>query len=333
MRVRALRQLESDLGVKPFDILNLALTRSDREFSPDLKAVHRIGTDIPQVLLRIHSTPLCPECLKEGMYIRQRWELTPYQVCHLHQCTLLFRCPECGRSCDYKHSESITHCECGFDFRTASSDPADDNALLLARWVLGESVLNDAFDILNSSQRLGFYLWFARRYGDADINLDTFVDYLSNWPNSVLNEMKHIAEKSDLVRINPWTKSSFQEVFGSLLKECRRLPDTEFENNIVLSALFSALVSIVGDASNKAKHGDIGDILLSSLETSALLSCSTDKVYQLYELGEIKLATRVPLHTKLPVHQPAFTLRSVIETRLASNHHVGQQAISQRASL
>lgn len=319
MRVRAIRQLEFDLALPPFQILRLALTHSNADFSPDLRGVHRLGVDYPQAMLRKHHTPVCPQCLAQAGYIRQSWQFIPYQSCHIHHCDLLAKCPECQRSIDYQHSENITYCDCGYPFSQAQTVVSDDAKQTVARWLSGCDVplLHSSADTLSISERYGFLLWYVQRYGDEDdLSLAVFVEFCRDWQQTLLAETEAMAIDCDVKRVRSWRETRFEEVFGTLLKGCSKLPNKGLGNNIVLATVVRALAQVVSKPS-RSKSGDIGDILLNLLEASAILSCSTEEVYRLYQHGEIKAAVRPKIHTKLASYQSAFTLCSVIETKVA----------------
>ena len=83
----------------------------------------------------------------------------------------------------------------------------------------------------------------------------------------------------------------------------------------MLAQVLAYFTKLMATVPSSAK-GNIGDVLLSPIEASTLLSCTTDEVYRLYEFGEIKAAIRPRMHTKIASHESAFTLRSAIETKL-----------------
>ncbi|USD58998.1 TniQ family protein [Vibrio sp. SCSIO 43140] len=318
MRVRVLIQLEKRLKVNNYGVLRLALNHSKSGFSPDYKAVHRFGIDYPFAFLRKRFTPVCPLCLAEEPYIRQSWHFVPIQACEKHKCELIDRCPECKSLLEYQNTESITHCECGFDLRESEVKAAPNAELMTAKWLSGENSLEAGLmsKAMTISERFGVLLWYLNRYGDTDdISFDSFVDYCSAWPSSLEQELDSLVEKADVIRIKDWRKVFFSEAFGSVLKDCRHLPSRELSKNVVLTEMLNKLSKLVADNPASSK-GNIADVLLSPLEASTLLSCTTDEVYRLYEFGEIKAAIRPRMHTKIASHESAFTLRSIVETKL-----------------
>lgn len=321
MRVRVLIHLENQLKLNNFGVFRLALTHSKSQFSPDFKAVHRFGVDYPFAFLRKRFTPVCPLCLGDAPYIRQRWHFIPHQACELHGCKLIHRCPECDALLEYQSIESITQCECGFNLLESSTEPAASSDLLTARWLSGESlevvtVVGPMSKATTTSDRYGLLFWYINRYGELeDISFDAFVEYCATWPKPLHQDLDALTQKAELTRIKPWKQVFFSEAFGALLKECRHLPSRQLNKNNVLVEVLHYFTRLVADYPSSTK-GNIADVLLSPLEASTLLSCTTDEVYRLYEFGEIKAAIRPRMHTKIASHESAFTLRSVVETKL-----------------
>jgi hypothetical protein len=318
MRVRVIKHLETELQLPRFQILRLALTSSNTTFSPDLKAVHRSGFDYPRIMLRKQNIPVCPECLAEDSYMRQQWHLIPYQACHIHQCELLHKCPECNRSIDYLDDEIIGGCICGYSYVEAQTKDSCDTDLLISKWLIDQKqTLPNLPNSMSISERYGFLLWYTNRYVKNDeSNLEGFVEYCRLWQSQIDVELKQLLMDGDLKRIKPWQKTYFEEIFGTLLKDCRRLPHRELGRNVALRAILLGLSDLI-DNNRASKSGGIGDVLLSVLDASTLMSCSTDEVYKLYETGEIKASIRPPIHTKLGTYQSVFTLKSIIETKMA----------------
>ncbi|EGQ8441755.1 hypothetical protein GTW15_01905 [Vibrio cholerae] len=318
MRVRVLIHLENQLKLNNFGALRLALSHSKAQFSPEYKAVHRFEADYPFVFLAKRFTPICPLCISEAPYIRQQWQFLSQQACERHGCKLVHHCPECQSRLEYQTTESISQCECGFELRNSPVEDAPVAALLVARWLSG----NDSKPLgllkaeMTLSERYGFLLWYVNRYGDIEsISFESFVEYCSCWPRVLKEELDELVNKADLIRIKDWKKTFFNEVFGALLKDCRQLPSRQLERNSVLTQVLAYFTNLMAAIPSSSK-GNVSDVLLSPLEASTLLSCTTDEVYRLYEFGEIKAAIRPRMHTKIASHESAFTLRSVIETKL-----------------
>ncbi|MHA2731971.1 TniQ family protein [Vibrio campbellii] len=318
MRARVLIDLERRIKLNDFGVLRLALMHSKANFSPKFKAVHRFGVDYPFSFLRKRFTPICPMCLGDAQYIRQNWQFIPVQSCAEHGCKLLHQCPECGCRLEYQNSERIQYCECGSNLAEAEAKVSFESELMVARWLAGKSPMEEGVmsKDMTTSERYGFLLWYVNRYGDLeDIGFHSFVKYCAEWPKPLHHELDKLVDNADVIRVKQWRKVFFREVFGELLKECRELPSRQLSKNIVLVEILHYLTRLVADSSSSPK-GNIADVLLSPFEASTLLSCSTDEVYRLYNFGEIQAAFRPKIHTKLARHEPVFTLRGMIETKL-----------------
>lgn len=320
MRVRVLIDLEKRLKFSDFGVLRLSLTHSKASFSPDYKAVNRFGADYPQAFLRKNFTPVCPKCLDEAAYIRQLWHFIPYQVCHKHHSQLAQRCPECGKLLNYQSSELIEHCECGFSLLNGESEKESGSTLFVAQWLAGEKPLASGLmsQDLTQSSRFGFLLWYINRYGEfADISFNDFVECCKTWPNKLYADLDSTVHKADILRIQPWNKTYFSEVFGDLLKDSRSLPSRDLGKNPVLQSVFLYFRTLIAN-NPKAKSANIGDVLLSPLEASTLLSCTTEEIYRLYQFGQLKAHLMPKLQSKIENHHSVFTLRSIIELKLSS---------------
>ncbi|MGF1728468.1 TniQ family protein [Photobacterium kasasachensis] len=318
MRVRVLIHLEKQLKLNNFGVLRLPLAHSKSQFSPNYKALNRSGVDYPHAFIRQRFTPICPQCLDEKPYIRQQWHFIPHQACHIHGCRLIHHCPECASRLEYQTTESIEHCECGYRLTESVANSASEAERLTARWLMGEKFEHRGVmaQDMTRSARYGFLLWYVNRYGESEnISFDAFVESCASWPEVFHRDLDCIAEHGDVVRLKTWRRTFFNEAFGSLLNDCRYLPSRQLDKNIVLRAALSFFTKLVANNPSNVK-GNIGDILLSPLEVSTLLSCTTDEVYRLYEFGEIKAAIHPRMHTKIASHQSAFTLRSIIEIKL-----------------
>lgn len=320
MRVRVLIDLEKRLKFNDSGVLRLSLAHSKASFSPDYKAVNRYGADYPQAFLRKNFTPVCLKCLDEAPYVRQLWHFIPYQVCHKHHSQLVQRCPECGKLLDYQSSELIEQCGCGFALFNGESEMESGSTLIVAQWLAGEKSGESGLmsQDLTQSSRFGFLLWYINRYGEFDdISFDNFVECCKTWPNKLYADLDAIVQKADVVRIQPWNKTYFNEVFGDLLKECRSLPSRDLSKNPVLQSAVLFFRTLITN-NPKVKSANIGDVLLSPLEASTLLSCSTEEIYRLYQFGQLKAQFTPKLHTKIENHHSVFTLRSIIELKLSS---------------
>lgn len=74
----------------------------------------------------------CPECLREGFYLRRHWHLAFFCCCPAHQRELIDACPHCGIGLDFSgclladplsEEGANHHCQkCGFDMTEAQRD-------------------------------------------------------------------------------------------------------------------------------------------------------------------------------------------------------------------
>lgn len=318
MRLRVLLDLENQLKLGKFQLLQIALSHSKATFSPDYRAVHRQGIDYPLLFIRHQSTPVCPQCLAEAPYIRQQWHLLPFKACPKHHCKLVERCPECGKLLNYQSAESIAHCECGFSLAKSTPVKAELSKLKAAQWLNGE-VIEEAGVMglpLTISARFGFLLWYLGQLDVSEISFEHFLTYCSTWPQQFDAELEKRIKHADATRVNNWNKLFFSEVFGSLLKNSQQLPHSQLSQNIALAQILQYLTRLVSQHP-RSKHANIGDILLSSLEASAILGCSTKEVARLYQFGELKAQVTLKLRHNLSKYDSVFFLRDVIELRLA----------------
>lgn len=324
-RVRALRLLDN-LADTQLPLLQLALLGSSTRFCFSHSSVFRQGTHIPLCFVRKNGVPICPECLKENAYIPQVWHLTPYTVCHKHQLDLIDTCPSCGVLIDYCTSESITECECGFDLRNAATSKAGKPRNGLSGLVVGEldSLNDNVLRQCNQSTRFGALLWYHLEFvgqlePDNTVSVDGLcnaIEFFNQWPKSLHSAMNKRLDVWDSVRYTEYNHTPFRKVFGDVLLHASGLPSRQLSENFVLRELVGYLSNLI-EQNPKTKKANVGDILLTLAETSALLSTSYEQVDRLYQEGFLKLAYRPHQQTTIPPHKPAFRLRNVIELGIA----------------
>jgi hypothetical protein len=102
------------------------------------------GRGVARSQIRLKYPKVCARCLQESAHCRTAWEFAALTVCLAHRCKLLDQCPNCKLRLTWTRS-SVTHCPCGFDFRTAETSKLEETdlqlAFLLARhWKLPASV-------------------------------------------------------------------------------------------------------------------------------------------------------------------------------------------------
>jgi hypothetical protein len=323
LRVRALQLFAQLTDLDPARLLQLALMHSGLHFGSGHACVHRAGVDIPLGFIRTGPIPVCPACLRESAYIRQHWHYSPYLACHQHGCQLLHLCPSCGEALDYQRSESFTHCRCGFDLRTAITQPAGAAAQQLSTLICGarfEST-NPLLSSEHPSLMFGALYWYWLRNKTADAGkpecstLTTAIDYFSAWPANFHHELQQMAQKALQTQTRLLNHTAFREVFGSLLTNCRQLPTRDSHRNFILHGLLDYLTELVC-ANPKTRVANLADIQLSAIEAAALLGTSVEQVFRLLQDGYLTPAHR-RIHGGLKPHEPLFHLRHVIECRQA----------------
>ena len=79
-----------------------------------------MGHNITIYALTMTKPKICPQCLRQGNYIRAMWDLSLVTCCPVHKCMLVDTCPQCGRKLSW-HRNKVSGCvddiNCGFDFR------------------------------------------------------------------------------------------------------------------------------------------------------------------------------------------------------------------------
>ncbi len=232
---------------------------------------------------------------------------------------MIHHCPECKSRLEIsKVLESISQCECGYELRNSPVEDALEAEVLVSQWLSG----NDSKPLgllkaeMTLSERYGFLLCIKITMGVIDdLSFESFIEYCGAWPTSLWQDLDALKEKAELVRVKSWKKVLSMKPLALCLKIAVTYSSRQLSHNIVLTQVLAYYTLLMVIVPSSAK-GNIGDVSLSPLEASTLLFCTTDEVYRLYEFGEIKAAIRPRIHTKIASHESAFTLRSVIETKL-----------------
>lgn len=120
----------------------------------------------------------------------------------------------------------------------------------------------------------------------------------------------------------PLNHTDFVDVFGSVVVDCRQIPIRNTEQNFILRSLIGFLTDLV-TRNPQSRVANVGDLLLSLLDTAVLLSTSVEQVRRLHHEGFLPLAFKPPSRNPVSPHRAAFHLRHVIELRLAhmQSHH------------
>ncbi|GIU51747.1 hypothetical protein TUM4438_42480 [Shewanella sairae] len=325
-RMRALNLLESLLDLPRHELHKLALLRSNRTFVGGMSAVHRNGVDIPLSFIRyadedgIEAMPVCPQCLKEEPYIRQAWHIRPVEACAKHECELLHHCPECQQPINYIENESITHCACGFEFALASSEKADNQAVLLSRSLFeGDALSNNPLLFMGTSvtQRFAALLWYQKRHAkNTECMAHGALAYFENWPSSFYRELDAVTTGAEARLIDLFNRTSFRSVYGELILQSQCVQPEDKEPHFIYLALMDYLSKLV-ESHPKSKKPNVADMLVSVAEAAALLSTTHEQVYRLYQDGVLTAGMRQKIQTRIDPHIGVFYLRQVIEYKVS----------------
>lgn len=76
-----------------------------------------------KAFLRSQCSPVCPQCLIDEGVAQEAWSHLLVTACHEHQTELLSQCPQCAEPISLTR-RVLMHCDCGYDYRHAISEPA-----------------------------------------------------------------------------------------------------------------------------------------------------------------------------------------------------------------
>lgn len=79
---------------------------------------------------------VCPRCLEQNGHCRALWDIRLVTVCPDHDCALLDSCPGCRQPITWAR-RNVAACDCGCDWRTVASVPADPQVSELAAVIHG----------------------------------------------------------------------------------------------------------------------------------------------------------------------------------------------------
>lgn len=89
---------------------------------------------VPRYTLRLRRPKLCPSCLRESNYHRRIWDLAPVTACPVHKCLLVDVCPQCASAIRWNRN-TLSVCDCGYDWRTAPIRKVGERSLSLTRQI------------------------------------------------------------------------------------------------------------------------------------------------------------------------------------------------------
>ncbi|QYJ75324.1 TniQ family protein [Shewanella sp. FJAT-52076] len=321
-RMRALRLIETLLGLPHNELHKLALLRSSRLFLGSMVAVHRNGIDVPLSFIRYsadhgaEAVPICPQCLAENAYIRQTWHLKPVIACAKHKCELLHHCPECHSKINYLDNESITHCPCGFEFATAASIKAKNEAVSVARNLFADasSPKHDAiFSSASATHRLAALAWYQKSHNkDMQAVVMEVEGYFGSWPKQFHDWLDEMTKGAEFRLIDLFNHTAFRSIYGDLILRCQCLIPEDKTPHFIHQALVEYLCNLVA-AHPKSKKANVADLLISVSEAAVLLSATHEQVYRLYQDGILTSGLRQKLHRRIEPDVGVFYLRQVIE--------------------
>jgi hypothetical protein len=237
---------------------------------------------------------------------------------------LIDTCPKCASNINYLESEQLDRCSCGFEFKSAGVEKANDAHLKLSSVVIG----NDSLTVseLNTEPPIsicnGALLWYYLRKGSKLTEnhvielsgLDGALEYFSNWPRNFDNELELMAEQAEQRLVKEFNKTVFSHIFGDVLSVAKFPAVDESAPNFMFKRVLDFLTQLV-DTNLSSKTANVADLLLTVDDVATILSTSHEQVYRLYQEGYLTLQYRPKLHTKLNSQIGAFNLRQVLEFR------------------
>ena len=78
-------------------------------------------------LIRPLRPQICSRCMAEDRYCRLTWDLQFACACHVHNCSLIDRCPQCSRYLQWMRP-FLQHCNCGLSWTQVEPDEQASSA-------------------------------------------------------------------------------------------------------------------------------------------------------------------------------------------------------------
>lgn len=307
------------------DVLKSLVYRSENVFSKSSTTLLCSSIEVPAVLYRSDTVPICPLCLSEQGYIRQIWHIKPYLICHKHKIALISSCPSCGEPISYLRDESIIHCSCGLNLSNIGSTTINSNAFLLSL----SSMIYNAFtnsnssdlcerDILPSSNIhtiFGLIVFFdhfvsgnCKEQDDIGRISDDFIRFMEDWPCSFHNHLDSLFSKRLKYLLKSVNKSGFSDIFGELFHEIQNIPDNTFQNNLVLKETYFFLQKKIEEERKAKIREKLANLLLTKQEAALLLGTDTDQISKLTAEGYLTAAQK-----RLEAYVPIYPLGEVFD--------------------
>ncbi len=86
------------------------------------RKIKAYGSILDYEWLEREKIKICPSCFANNDYYHKHWSLWCYTSCHLHQCLLVDRCPQCQSVWKWDDLKNDWKCKCGWNF---SETPID----------------------------------------------------------------------------------------------------------------------------------------------------------------------------------------------------------------
>ncbi|WP_413113976.1 TniQ family protein [Thaumasiovibrio sp. DFM-14] len=291
--IHALSQLTFN---EPVSLQKLLINRAEGKFSPNTSALIRHDEVLPRSLLRTQPL-LCPACINEFGYARYQWHFKGYEVCHIHNQTLVSNCQDCGATFDYtQHCLTSTCPNCS---STLCPLPADTSSQSISSWLAGENI--PPLPNVGKSYRWGLVHWWLHR--NSTLSSVAFYDYWQEWPQSFHRELESdIEERFDLAP-NESDQLTAKYVLGDYLFNSILLPSKDLQNNLLLKEIIAYL-----DEHLWEQNGKLANLKVSALDICLFLGTSREQVAALYEQGLLSPSELYKPSTPPKVTAPAFIL-------------------------
>lgn len=105
---------EKSIGLTP-NTLSPMVYATDRTWKRP-SHVRYLGMQVPFVLMRGASAPVCPLCLAEKRVPEADWDLVLHTACVQHRLQLVMHCPACTKPLQWLRSR-VDSCPCGFELQ------------------------------------------------------------------------------------------------------------------------------------------------------------------------------------------------------------------------
>ncbi|MBY6159427.1 TniQ family protein [Mameliella alba] len=151
---------------------------------------------------RLHSDPVCPACLSEGLPRRKEWRHALVSACAVHGIELIGSCPACGTELSVNGGSHL-HCLCGALYSQAPKNSANHGEVQFSRVIAGLPAHLAGVALQGGDDRTAARtVWFlassmhARRTGktgknslprtvaDTRVLLDAIEPLLVDWPKA-----------------------------------------------------------------------------------------------------------------------------------------------------